>query len=338
MSKATLYSALSVLFLSACGGEASPPTVGESKEINNQSIESKNWKYELANDPMTGRSLHTLHTISDGSANSNVELIVECDRYPNWFIDNKELSVDIPWGFHDQDDKTVRDVVLSNGSGRISATIYKGGQVYSKDPRHYIRFNDHRFAKDNAFKDVVFTQELTGSKLSNTEKDQLIAMTDDISDNLRTMLSGQRLLLQGLYGEETISFPDPSKSGQTEIFLKACKSSIAANLGVNIDPSDASNSNEPTTTTVISDNAVSQTAPDTTSVTAVVATDSIEVSESGDGFSFSTSSGKNYYVVSNQDSEIPGVNLIVESAKNQTPICLTFAGEDLAKVEQGDCL
>ena len=65
-------------------------------------------------------------------------------------------------------------------------------------------------------------------------------------------------------------------------------------------------------------------------------------SESGDGYTFKTKGGKEYYVYNaGGGSPIPGENFITESEKKGTPICLKLNPPDgmgdIASVTKGAC-
>jgi|GEM_PF-1403896 len=72
-------------------------------------------------------------------------------------------------------------------------------------------------------------------------------------------------------------------------------------------------------------------------VTVVVAPKSIEASESGDGFSFKSKDGKDYYVYHNGDRIVKGTEFI--SKKNST-VCLTIDttnADDITSISNGKC-
>lgn len=71
-------------------------------------------------------------------------------------------------------------------------------------------------------------------------------------------------------------------------------------------------------------------------VTVVVAPHSIEASESGDGYSFKSTSGQDYYVTYNSTVKIPGAELMTD--KNKTSFCLTLDKDDgIASISRGVC-
>ncbi|WP_020560551.1 SH3 domain-containing protein [Thiofilum flexile] len=82
---------------------------------------------------------------------------------------------------------------------------------------------------------------------------------------------------------------------------------------------------------------VSMAAPD--QVTAVIKKIG-EFSESGDGFTFTTAAGKEYYIYVANDS-VKGGEYLTESEKKGTPVCLTLNPEhgmgDIAAVTKGRC-
>lgn len=85
-----------------------------------------------------------------------------------------------------------------------------------------------------------------------------------------------------------------------------------------------------------------QNVPDIRRVTVTVDPRSLAATESGDGFTFKSVQGPQYYVNSNSDSRILGDGLITEAGKSGAPICLTFsfqAGEmgDVKSVIRGSC-
>jgi hypothetical protein len=66
------------------------------------------------------------------------------------------------------------------------------------------------------------------------------------------------------------------------------------------------------------------------------------MTESGDGYTFKTKAGKEYYVYNaGGESPIPGEKFIILSADKSLPICLKLATEDdmgdIASVTRGAC-
>jgi hypothetical protein len=72
-------------------------------------------------------------------------------------------------------------------------------------------------------------------------------------------------------------------------------------------------------------------------VTVTVAPKSIQASESGDGFSFKSTDGKEYYVYHNGDHEVKGVEFL---SKKKSTVCLTIDtanGDDITSISNGKC-
>ncbi len=71
-------------------------------------------------------------------------------------------------------------------------------------------------------------------------------------------------------------------------------------------------------------------------VTVTVAPKSIQASEEGDGFSFKSTDGKNYYVYHNVDHKVKGVKFIT----NKNTVCLTIDtanADDITFISNGEC-
>jgi hypothetical protein len=72
-------------------------------------------------------------------------------------------------------------------------------------------------------------------------------------------------------------------------------------------------------------------------VTVTVAPKSIQASESGDGFSFKSTDGKDYHVYHNVDRKVKGVEFI---SKSKSTVCLTIDtanADDITSISNGEC-
>jgi len=70
-------------------------------------------------------------------------------------------------------------------------------------------------------------------------------------------------------------------------------------------------------------------------VTAVVA--SFQADESGDGYTFKTTNGKEYYIYSNSDAPFKGDKLLEESKTKRIKICLSLSDGGIKEVFRGAC-
>jgi len=175
-------------------------------------------------------------------------------------------------------------------------------------------------------KDYIIILDRPNSLADIASDPEFKRISKSLYEYLAGTFEGNKLLFNGVFPDETIEFSPPSESSNARSFLNSCKSRVQqlnspqaiAAESVNEEPS------------AVEAEAISR-------FTETVAPESLEASDGGDGFYFSTANGKQYYVTSNSDQKTPGADLVQNAANNQLPLCLTVAGEDLVRVDPGTC-
>lgn len=152
-------------------------------------------------------------------------------------------------------------------------------------------------------------------------------ISTNLLEYLKGTFEGDKLLFNGIFPDEAIEFSAPNESPAAREFIETCSAQI-----------NKLNSNSAQSASETNAEQSSSVEQQTTSrLTETIALDSLEASDSGDGFSFRTLSGKSYFVPSNADMVTPGADLIQDATINQLPICITISDNVVVKIDSGPC-
>ncbi len=155
-------------------------------------------------------------------------------------------------------------------------------------------------------------------------------ITTSLFEYLQGTLGGNKLLFNGVFPDETIEFSPPNESTSVHDFMNSCNARIRK---FDSDTNSATGAAD-----IIEESQEAPSVNNTTRITETIIADSLEASDSGDGFYFRTTGGRGYSVTSNADEMTPGADLIQNAAANQLPLCLTVSGDNLVKIDSGACI
>ena len=368
----TMFAAL---VLVACGGESGSASSQRmpSKSIGEKSTAA--WEYEAEVDRMTDRAVHYLLAEGKGDSGEEYGLAIKCDAAPQLMLDPAGAAKDIEWEDILPSGNPARHVQMRIGSALVAGVLTEADEEGLRispqgtdvkyvsmplllaavesannlgadkiDKQQVLEIAEHAFA---GLKQIVSSDKFLLSGVHSGEVIEFPAMKGEA--NAEKFLSACQASFFDLMGiaAPQLGLQDDSVASSINEDSVMEREQYCGNVYRNSSPDGVDEAAVEKYKAECPGHDLpiqwqeagigKQLAGPATRTTVHIAMDSLAPSDGGDGFSFRSTEGKEYYVTSNVDVTTPGAELVTPAASKGNPLCVIEVDGEIVKIETSAC-